>query len=31
MLKHHNVTLIYAAKDPKINHAIVLKSVIEKL
>lgn len=24
------VTLIYAAKDPKINHAIVLKKVIEK-
>lgn len=25
------VTLIYAAKDPKINHAIVLKKVIEKV
>lgn len=25
------VTLIYAAKDPKINHAIVLKKVIEKI
>lgn len=24
------ITLIYAAKDPKINHAIVLKEVIEK-
>lgn len=24
------VTLIYAAKDPKINHAIVLKRVLEK-
>ncbi len=25
------VSLIYAAKDPKINHAIVLKNVIEKI
>lgn len=25
------ITLIYAAKDPKINHAIVLKNIIEKL
>lgn len=25
------VTLIYAAKDPKINHAIVLKKVIEEI
>ncbi len=30
-LSHHNpVTLIYAAKDPQINHAIVLKKVLEK-
>lgn len=25
------LTLIYAAKDPKINHAIVLKKVLEKI
>ena len=25
------VTLIYAAKDPKINHAIVLKDVLDKV
>lgn len=25
------VTLIYAAKDPKINHAIVLKKVLDKI
>lgn len=29
-LKEGNVTLIYAAKDPKINHAIVLKEWIDK-
>ncbi len=29
-LKNHNVTLLYAAKDPKINHAIVLKNFILK-
>lgn len=25
------VTLLYAAKDPKINHAIILKKVIEEI
>lgn len=31
LLSHQSpITLIYAAKDPKINHAIVLKEVIEK-
>ena len=25
-----NVTLLYGAKDPKINHAVILKEVIEK-
>ena len=29
MLKKSNVTLIYAAKDPKINHAIVLMKYLE--
>ncbi len=28
LLKENNVTLIYAAKDEKINHAIVLKDFI---
>lgn len=28
MLKTDNVTLIYAAKDPHVNHAIVLRDVI---
>lgn len=27
-LKNNNVTLLYAAKDPKINHAIVLQNFI---
>ena len=30
MLKKENVALIYAAKDSKINHAIVLKKFMEK-
>ncbi len=30
LLKTHNVTLIYAAKSPTINHARVLKEYIEK-
>ena len=30
LLKHHNVTLLYGAKSPTINHAIVLKDYIEK-
>lgn len=29
LLKKSNVTLIYAAKDPKINHAIVLMKYLE--
>ena len=29
-LKHKNVTLLYGAKDPEINHAVVLKNYIEK-
>ena len=29
-LKEGNVTLIYAAKDPQINHAIVLKDWLDK-
>ena len=29
LLKTHNVTLIYAAKNPEINHALVLKDYIE--
>lgn len=29
MLKNKNVTLIYAAKDPKINHAVILENVIK--
>lgn len=29
LLEQHNVTLIYAAKNPKINHAIVLKDYIK--
>lgn len=28
LLKHHNVTLLYAAKNPYINHAIVLQKFI---
>jgi uncharacterized protein YeaO (DUF488 family) len=28
--KHSRVTLLYAARDPKINHAVVLKEVMEK-
>ena len=28
LLRHDNVTLIYAAKDPAINHAVVLKEYI---
>lgn len=31
LLKKSNVTLIYAAKSPTINHAIVLKEYIETL
>lgn len=31
LLKKNNVTLIYAAKNPVINHAIVLKSYIDSL
>lgn len=31
MLKTHNVTLVYGARDPKINDAVVLKSVIEHM
>ncbi len=31
MLKHKNVTLLYGAKDPEINHAVVLKKFIEKM
>lgn len=30
LLKTNNVTLIYAAKNPKINHAIVLKEFLNK-
>ncbi len=30
LLSKKNVTLIYAAKDPKINHAVILKEYIEK-
>lgn len=29
-LKKHNVTLLYAAKDPEINHAIVLEDTIQR-
>ncbi|MDD3593492.1 MAG: DUF488 domain-containing protein [Candidatus Gastranaerophilales bacterium] len=29
MLKNENVTLVYAAKDPKINHAVILENVIK--
>ena len=25
---HANVTLLYAAKDPKVNHAVVLRNVL---
>ncbi len=28
MLKTKNVTLVYAAKDPHVNHAVVLRDVI---
>lgn len=28
---HHNVTLVYGAKDKIHNHAVILKSVLEKL
>lgn len=28
MLKTNNVTLIYAAHDPRVNHAVVLRDVI---
>ena len=31
MLLKQNVTLLYAAKDPKVNHAIVLKEIISNL
>lgn len=31
LLKKHNVTLIYAAKSPTINHAIILKEYITSL
>ncbi len=31
LLKNNNVTLIYAAKNPQINHAIVLKTYLDKL
>ncbi len=31
ILKNQNVTLIYAAKSPIVNHAIVLKNFIEHL
>ena len=30
-LKNQNVTLIYAAKSPTINHAVVLKNYIDSL
>ena len=30
-LKNNNVTLIYAAKSPTINHAVVLKKYIDSL
>ena len=30
LLKSQNVTLLYAARDPEINHAIILKDWIEK-
>ena len=30
-LKNNNVTLIYAAKSPTINHAVVLKNYIDSL
>lgn len=29
LLKKNDVTLLYAAKDPQINHAIILKNFIE--
>jgi uncharacterized protein YeaO (DUF488 family) len=29
--EHQNLVLIYAAKDPKINHAIILKQAIEAI
>lgn len=28
--KKHKITLLYAAKDPKINHAIILKNVLNR-
>lgn len=31
LLKLHNVTLLYAAKNPQVNHAIVLKDYINHL
>ena len=31
LFKTHNVTLIYAAKNPDINHAIVLENYIKSL
>lgn len=31
MLNTRNVTLVYGARDPKINDAVVLKSVIEHM
>lgn len=30
LLSKKNVTLVYGAKDPKINHAIILKEYIQK-
>lgn len=27
--RHHNVTLLYAAHDEKINHAVILKEVLD--
>ena len=30
LLKNNNVTLLYAAKDPQINHAVILKQFIEQ-
>ncbi|MCJ0742409.1 DUF488 domain-containing protein [Pedobacter montanisoli] len=31
ILDHQNLTLIYAAKDPKINHAIILLDVLKNV
>lgn len=29
--RHHKVTLVYGAKDPVYNHAVILKTVLDKL